>query len=128
MLHIFYTKCTDCKEFVLFSLHNGLIFSDSARFGKSNGLYELSALLQRRLGMEAVSDLEAIFVPIVTTVWVDAELHRLGITLLLAANRRQLSLVDCVSFAVCQQGNVRSVFAFDAHFVAQGFEVLTSHD
>ena len=87
-------------------------------------LLELSALLQRRFGMEAIRDLEEGFVPILTVTWVSEELHRLGMTMLLTANRRQLSLVDCVSFAVCQQSRVQTVFAFDAHFTEQGFALL----
>ncbi len=45
---------------------------------------------------------------------------------LLAANRRQLSLVDCVSFVVCRQRQLEQVFAFDTHFSEQGFFCLTA--
>lgn len=79
-------------------------------------LLEMSALLQRRFGMEAVRDLEEGIAPMLMITWVSEGLHRLGMAMLMAANRRQLSLVDCVSFAVCQQSKVRTVFAFDAHF------------
>lgn len=87
-------------------------------------LLELSALLQRRFGMEAIRDVEERLVPVLTVTWVSDELHRRGVAMLLAANRRQLSLVDCVSFAVCRQSGVHTVFAFDAHFTEQGFELL----
>jgi predicted nucleic acid-binding protein len=43
---------------------------------------------------------------------------------LLAANRRQRSLVECVGFAVCRQSQIEQVFAFDEHFFEQGFSPL----
>jgi hypothetical protein len=46
-------------------------------------------------------------------------LHDVGMTVVLAANRRRLSLVDCVSFATARQFGVKTVFAFDTHFVEQ---------
>lgn len=88
-------------------------------------LVEALALIQNRLGMEAVRDFQESFVPLLQVVWVTVELHQIGVASLLAANRRRLSLVDCVSFAVCRQRQVEQVFAFDAHFSEQGFSRLT---
>jgi predicted nucleic acid-binding protein len=50
--------------------------------------------------------------------------HRAGVTALLTAGRRELSLVDCVSFVVMRQLNLKNAFAFDRDFLAQGFETL----
>ena len=89
-------------------------------------LLETMVLLQSRLGMEAVRDLENAIVPILSIIWVDAALHRSSVAMLLTANRRQLSLVDCVSFAACQESDIRTVFAFDAHFSERGFQLLAA--
>jgi predicted nucleic acid-binding protein len=89
-------------------------------------LVESMALIQNRLGMEAVRDLQESFVPLFQIVWVTEALHQMGVAALLAASRRQLSLVDCVSFAVCRQRQVEQVFAFDEHFSQQGFSCLTA--
>ena len=35
--------------------------------------------------------------------------------------RRQLSLVDCISFDVMHRHGIRWAFAFDSHFKEQGF-------
>jgi len=47
-----------------------------------------------------------------------------GVAALLTAGRRQLSLVDCVSFLTMRRLNLKMAFAFDRHFTEQGFEVL----
>ena len=42
-------------------------------------------------------------------------------TALLAAQRRKLSLVDCVSFAVMRLRGSQVAFAFDQHFAEERF-------
>ncbi len=43
---------------------------------------------------------------------------------LLTAGRRDLSLVDCVSFDSMRRQGVPDAFAFDQDFVEQGFRLL----
>ena len=86
-------------------------------------LVETFALLQHRLGTEAVRGFQDDIVPVVHTEFVTPELHRSGVSALLAASRRNLSLVDCVSFEVVRAFGVKIVFAFDPHFGEQGFTV-----
>lgn len=88
-------------------------------------LVEATALIQNRLGMAAVRDFKEAFEPLFQVVWVTNELHQMAMAALMAANRRRLSLVDCVSFIVCHQGQIERVFAFDTHFSEQGFSLLT---
>ena len=59
--------------------------------------------------------------PVLGVVWVDAELHAEGTAALLTANRRELSLVDCVSFACMRRQGLTRAFHFDRHFREQGF-------
>ena len=87
-------------------------------------LVETIALLQNRFGMEAVRVFENDVLPIFEIRWVDRDTHSLGMSALLAANRRNLSLVDCTSFAIMRQSNMRQVFVFDVHFAELGFEVI----
>ncbi|NOX62333.1 MAG: type II toxin-antitoxin system VapC family toxin [Chloroflexi bacterium] len=84
-------------------------------------LLETHALVQNRLGMEAVRVFAVDIVPTLHVVWVDEKQHRLGVSALLAAARRRLSLVDCVSFEVARDLHIGRVFCFDKHFVEQGF-------
>lgn len=61
--------------------------------------------------------------PFVSVHWVDQAAHSAGVSAVLTANRRSLSLTDCVSFIVMRQLGVHEVFAFDRHFAEQGFVV-----
>jgi hypothetical protein len=53
--------------------------------------------------------------------WVTREDHELTAEALLVADRRRLSLVDCVSFEVMRRLDIRECLAFDQHFAEQGF-------
>jgi predicted nucleic acid-binding protein len=85
-------------------------------------LVELFALVQHRFGLQIVRALEEDVVPMLGVVWVDAGLHSEGVSALLAAARRRLSLVDCVSFACMRRLGITRAFHFDPHFREQGFE------
>ena len=84
-------------------------------------LLETHALVQNRLGMEAVRVFSTDIVPILHIIWVNESQHRAGVSALLAAGRRKLSLVDCVSFEVARGLHIHRAFSFDKHFVEQGF-------
>ena len=87
-------------------------------------LVETSALVLRRLGLEALRVFEADMVPILHIVWVTPEVHEAAVGAHLLAARRALSLVDCVSFEVMRRAGLRSAFAFDTHFSESGCELL----
>jgi predicted nucleic acid-binding protein len=89
-------------------------------------LVESAALAQRRLGVEAVRVLVEELLGVVRVAWVDQTLHQAALTALLAAGRREVSLVDWLSFALMRQHGIRQAFAFDAHFHQQGFGVCRS--
>lgn len=103
-----------------------ILASDTALFTSNYILLETIAVLQSRFGVESVRLFESDVLPVVETAWVDETLHQRGLSALLAANRRQLSLVDCTSFELMRQMNIRHVFTFDPHFVEQGFSVIPS--
>jgi predicted nucleic acid-binding protein len=87
-------------------------------------LVETIAVLQNRLGMDAMMVFQNDVRPILTILWVDENLHQRAVSALLAAQRRRLSLVDCASFESMRQAGIRQAFAFDVDFEEQGFEVL----
>ncbi len=87
-------------------------------------MVEATALIQRRLGLPAVKDLRARFLPILNVKWVSRDQHDRAITMVLIENRRSLSLVDCSSFVAIEDFGIERVFAFDKHFTQQGFEVI----
>ena len=87
-------------------------------------LVEIYALVGRRMGVDAVRAFRADFAPLLEVVWVDATLHEAGLDLLLKQRRRQLSLVDAISFVVMTQRRLDEAFAFDPHFEQEGFTLL----
>lgn len=87
-------------------------------------MVETYALVQRRLGMDALRAFHEDIVPLLQIEWVGEELHQRGADAVLTANRRNLSLVDCTSFAAMRRLGIKKVFAFDKHFSEQRFELL----
>lgn len=85
---------------------------------------ESAALLQARLGMDAVRALFDDLLPVVTVMLIDEALHAQAVATFLDANRRRLSLVDCASFAVMRHHGISSAFAFDPHFEERGFRLV----
>jgi uncharacterized protein len=85
---------------------------------------ETTALLQRRLGLDAVRSLIDDLLPLIEIAWVDEPMHAEAREALLAAGRRTVSLVDWVSFLVMRRHGVRRAFTFDQDFEVEGFELL----
>jgi uncharacterized protein len=87
-------------------------------------LVETTALLARRLGFQAVRVFEIEFAGALDVVWVDEPVHRRAVAALLTAGHRDLSLVDCVSFELMRQLALSTAFAYDAHFLRQGWNCI----
>jgi len=100
-----------------------LIEEDEDLLINSFVLVEVHALMQSRLGLEAVRAFFRNIYPILSIEWVDEENYNKSIVTLLGANRRNLSLVDCSSFTTMIGLDIQEVFAFDPHFAEQGFIV-----
>ena len=86
-------------------------------------LVESMALLQARLGIAAAAKLandSAAFV----LEWVDSDLHASAVHELQQSKKRQVSLVDHVSFLVMRRRRLATAFAFDPDFLTAGFRLL----
>jgi predicted nucleic acid-binding protein len=101
-----------------------LLQDDDALIVTNYIVVETTALVQHRLGMEAVRLLCGDVLPALDVHWIGEDDHRQAQNALLAADRRSVSLVDCSSFHVMRSRMMRAVFAFDPHFREQGFEIL----
>lgn len=102
-----------------------LIYSENILITNNYVTVESLALIQRRLGMESVRVFQEDVLPLINIEWIDKAMHEAGISALLTASRKKLSLVDCVSFEVMRNLGIKKVFAFDPHFKEQGFEVIS---
>ena len=85
---------------------------------------ETVALLQHRVGLEAVRDFDDHVFPLLSVEWVSDALHRRGMRRLSRENRRRLSLVDCVSLEFMRQHAIEDVLGLDRHFEQAGFSLL----
>ena len=82
---------------------------------------ETGALLQSRLGFEAAAIWYRDVLGIVDVLWIEETAHQMAYELWLSLGRRNLSLVDCVSFVTMRSNGIETIFAFDRHFEEQGF-------
>jgi predicted nucleic acid-binding protein len=87
-------------------------------------LVESFAIIQRRLGMESVRIFQEDILPMMNIEWIDELTHEAGISAFLTASRKNLSLVDCVSFEIMRKLGIKTAFAFDTHFSEQGFNCI----
>jgi uncharacterized protein len=97
--------------------------NDSVALTHSAVVVESVALIQRRLGMNAVRDLVDVVMGPMMLRFVDADLHNRAVTALLAAGRRDISLVDWTSFELMRELRIDHALAFDDDFADQGFEL-----
>lgn len=101
-----------------------ILRSDEILTATNYVLVETIALLQHRLGLKAVRFFQEEVLPVIGIIWVDASMHRAAMAILLAAGRKKLSLVDCVSFEAMRSGGISTAFTLDRHFREQGFTCL----
>ncbi len=87
-------------------------------------LAEATALMQSRLGVEAVQALAGSLQPVLSVLWTGAEEHDRALGAVLAARRRSLPLVDCISFDCMRELGISRAFTFDHHFRERGLHVL----
>ncbi len=101
-----------------------LLRGDEALLVTNYVVLETVALVQHRLGLDALRTLCADVLPVLDVHWITETDHAHALNVLLAAGRRKLSLVDCSSFHVMRSRDLRIAFAFDPHFREQGFDVI----
>jgi uncharacterized protein len=101
-----------------------LVRSDAPLVTTDYVVLELVALLQRRLGVDAVAAFTDHVLPFVEVAWVTPDTHGTAVSILRTSRRRDVSLVDCCSFAVMRDAGLVRAFALDAHFAEQGFACI----
>ena len=94
-----------------------------ALFTSSYVVHESWALIQARLGWEAVEDWLSTLLPMCEVVWVDEALHRLGAARARQVKERRLSLTDCVSFELMSSRGCKQAIADDEHFKKMGYDL-----
>lgn len=90
-------------------------------------LVETTALLQRRIRMAPVNDFNLKIFPLLEIVWVDDKWYAKAVQRLLAQNKKNVSLVDCLGFEIMETFQIECAFAFDKHFEENGFTMAAFH-
>lgn len=104
-------------------LLDGIWAGKIAGITHSGVVSEAVSLVQRRLGMASVRQLNDRILSVLHIVWVDEELHNRAFAAMLAADRRSVSLVDWTSFELMRSRGITHALAFDAHFAERGFSL-----
>jgi predicted nucleic acid-binding protein len=86
-------------------------------------ILELIAMLQRRVGLDAVNDFQMKIMPVLDVVWVDSDWHARAMQRLMVQRDQTISLVDCLSFEIMEARGMQDAYSFDAHFAEQGFSI-----
>ncbi len=102
----------------------GLLEEALPLFTNNYILVESIAISQKRLGLQAVQNLQTEIFPFLRTEWIEESQHAAIVEKILATNRRKLSLVDCSAFQTMDSLGIDTVFTFDEHFRDQGFQVI----
>ncbi len=90
-------------------------------------LVEAAALMQRRLGLAvALQFLQQ--VQLFRMHWITAELHNQAVALPDQRGRRNLSLVDCMSFVIMRRYRIQQALAFDSDFETEGFDIYAADE
>lgn len=97
-------------------------------FTTSFVVHESWALIQARLGWDAVEDWLGSLLPLCELVWVDERLYERGASRARQARKRKLSLTDCVSFEAMVGRGCREAIADDADFTQAGFELCKAEN
>ena len=114
LMHIHDRKC-----FSYFTEHMVQLLSSSFV------LVETIAMLQRRIGLDAIQDFNARIIPLLEIVWVNAEWYGRAIQRLSSQRKRDISLVDCLSFEIMEARTITLAYSYDRHFEENGFTIAS---
>ena len=106
------------------SVWKEIILSEEPLVSSNCILVETLALVQRRLGMDAVQAVQRDIVPLLDIEWLTDNVHQAAMAAFLRASRRKLSFVDCSSFEVMRRRGIVRALAVDGHFGEHGFEQI----
>lgn len=86
-------------------------------------VHETWALVQHRLGWNALEDFLEVLLPLCRVEFVDETLHAWGVQRCRQARLRNLSLTDCISFESIKRLGITEAIARDDHFDREGIRL-----
>jgi len=103
---------------------NSLIQKDPQFFTTTLILYETVTVISLRVGREAAIYFKDNFDPATRVLWLDKAIETKAWNLFRKIKDKDVSFVDCYSFALLGELMVREVLTFDKDFAKQGFQLL----
>jgi predicted nucleic acid-binding protein len=101
-----------------------LAAAESRLLTTSYTLVECYALIDRRIGRDAVRRFRTDFSPLLEVIWIGADEHERALDIVEAGGASGPSLVDAASFVIARTHHIEHVFAYDAHFTKAGFVLV----
>ena len=105
--------------------YDDLLGQEAEFWTTSYVVLEAAALVQARLGLEALRLLRESLSTSTTVIWIDPDLHDQAWDELERIGQRTVSLVDCSVGIVATAFGIDTVFAFDPHFALWGLQPAT---
>lgn len=87
-------------------------------------LYETATVISLRVGREAVIYFKDNFDPATRVLWLDKSTETKAWDLFKKVKDKNISFVDCYSFALLRELGIKEVLTFDRDFAKQGFQLL----
>ena len=87
-------------------------------------LYETVTVLSIRVGREAAIYFKENFDPETRIFWLDKQTETKAWSLFKRIKDKDVSFVDCYSFALLEELEIKEVLTFDRDFAKQGFKLL----
>jgi predicted nucleic acid-binding protein len=92
-------------------------------YASSFVLVETTALLHKRIGLDAVRDFNTKILPLLEIIWTDKVWYARAIQRLFLQSQKNVSLVDCLSFEIMESFDISLAFSFDKNFEEMGFSI-----
>lgn len=122
-LYALLVRNDDCHKAAA-TLFESLLDQEIPLITHSFVVVELVALLQSRVGLEAVAAWKNDIQDLIDIEWINDAIYDEALQALLQSHSKKLSFVDQVSFAVMKKRQIQQVFAFDTDFETAGFKLL----
>ncbi len=84
-------------------------------------IMEAACLIMKRLGIKAFRVFERDIAPMLHVIWISRDVHEAAMAACMVAERKSLSLVDCVSLEILRRTGLKTVFSIHREFEQQGF-------
>lgn len=85
---------------------------------------ETITILSQRISKEIAINFKELDVPTLEVIWVNEMIEAAAFDIFKKIKSKNVSFIDCTSFALMRELGIKTVFTFDRDFKKQGFSLL----